>query len=45
MGFSTLSMQWLDAGQAAMPVYSMPVWATLLAWPPRGPWPTLRAGA
>lgn len=33
MGFSTLSMQWLDAGQAAMLVYTMPIWATLLAWP------------
>ncbi len=36
MGFSTLSMQWLDAGQAAMLVYTMPIWATLLAWPLSG---------
>lgn len=33
MGFSTLSMRWLHAGQAALLVYTMPVWATLLAWP------------
>lgn len=33
MGFSTLSMRWLQAGQAALLVYTMPVWATLLAWP------------
>lgn len=36
MGFSTLSMQWLDAGQAAMLVYTMPIWATLFAWPLSG---------
>lgn len=33
MGFSTLSMHWLNAGQGALLVYTMPVWATLLAWP------------
>lgn len=43
MGFATLSMQWLSAGQAAMLVYTMPVWATLLAWPLAGQRP--RAGA
>ncbi|WP_233575483.1 DMT family transporter [Noviherbaspirillum saxi] len=31
MGFSTLSMRWLSAGQGALLVYTMPVWATLLA--------------
>lgn len=36
MGFSTLSMRWLHAGQAALLVYTMPVWATLLAWPFHG---------
>lgn len=36
MGFSTLSLLWLTAGQAAMLVYTMPVWAMLLAWPLRG---------
>ncbi|RJG03070.1 DMT family transporter [Noviherbaspirillum sedimenti] len=33
MGFTTLSLRWLQAGQAALLVYTMPVWATLLAWP------------
>ncbi|KRB85051.1 DMT family transporter [Noviherbaspirillum sp. Root189] len=33
MGFSTLSMRWLNAGQGALLVYTMPVWATLFAWP------------
>lgn len=42
MGFSTLSMQWLDAGQAAMLVYTMPIWATLLAWPLTGQRPGRR---
>lgn len=36
MGFSTLSMRWLQAGQGALLVYTMPVWATLLAWPVLG---------
>ena len=43
MGFSTLSMLWLNAGQAAMLVYTMPIWATLLAWPLSGQRPTMRA--
>lgn len=33
MGFSTLALRWLSAGQGAMLVYTMPVWAMLLAWP------------
>lgn len=45
MGFATLSMQWLSAGQAAMLVYTMPIWATLLAWPLAGQRPTVRASA
>lgn len=36
MGFSTLSMQWLSAGQGAQLVYTMPIWAVLLAWPITG---------
>ena len=36
MGFATLALQWLAAGQAAMLVYTMPVWAMLLAWPIAG---------
>ncbi|NEX63725.1 DMT family transporter [Noviherbaspirillum galbum] len=41
MGFSTLSMRWLNAGQGALLVYTMPVWATLLAWPVLGKRPTM----
>lgn len=40
MGFSTLSMQWLSAGQGAQLVYTMPIWAVLLAWPITGQRPT-----
>jgi drug/metabolite transporter (DMT)-like permease len=40
MGFSTLSLLWLGAGEGALIVYTMPIWATLLAWPLRGERPT-----
>lgn len=43
MGFSTLAMQWLSAGQGALLVYTMPGWATLLAWPILGRRPTARS--
>lgn len=33
MGFSTLSMKWLSVGEGALLVYTMPIWAMLLAWP------------
>lgn len=33
MGFATLALRWLKAGQAALLVYTMPVWVLLLAWP------------
>ncbi len=36
MGFSTLSLRWLSAGQGAMLVYTMPVWTMLIAWPVLG---------
>ncbi len=42
MGLSTLAMQWLSAGEGALVVYTMPIWATLLAWPVLGERPTLR---
>jgi len=45
MGFATVAMRWLDVGQCALLVYTMPVWATLLAWPIRGERPTRRAVA
>ena len=43
MGFATLAMRWLSVGQCALLVYTMPVWATLLAWPIRGERPSLRS--
>lgn len=33
MGFSTLSLLWLGAGEAALLVYTMPIWAMIFAWP------------
>lgn len=45
MGFATVAMRWLTVGQCALLVYTMPVWATLLAWPIRGERPSLRAVA
>ena len=32
MGFTTASMLWLPAGQAATLAYTMPIWTTLLSW-------------
>jgi len=43
MGFATLAIRWLSAGQGALLVYTMPAWATLFAWPVRGERPRLRA--
>jgi drug/metabolite transporter (DMT)-like permease len=40
MGLATLSLLWLDAGQGALLVYTMPIWATILAWPALGERPT-----
>jgi drug/metabolite transporter (DMT)-like permease len=45
MGFSTLSIHWLNAGQGALIVYTMPVWAILLAWPFLGKRPTIASVA
>ena len=45
MGFATLALRWLNVGQCALLVYTMPVWATLLAWPLRGERPSLRSVA
>ncbi|BAN27460.1 putative uncharacterized protein (plasmid) [Caballeronia insecticola] len=33
MGFSTLSIKWLSVSEGALLVYTMPIWAMLLAWP------------
>ena len=43
MGFSTLAMVWLSVAEGALLVYTMPIWATLLAWPMLGLRPTLRS--
>lgn len=40
MGLSTLSLLWLGAGEGALLVYTMPIWATFLAWPILGERPT-----
>ncbi|TCZ57891.1 DMT family transporter [Roseicella aquatilis] len=37
-----LSLFWLDAAEAAIIAYTMPVWATMLAWPVLGERPTWR---
>jgi drug/metabolite transporter (DMT)-like permease len=42
MGFTTASMLWLPAGQAATLAYTMPVWTALLAWPMLREQPTPR---
>jgi drug/metabolite transporter (DMT)-like permease len=42
MGFTTLSLNWLTAGQGALLVYTMPIWAMLFAWPIRGRRPGAR---
>ena len=43
MGFSTLSLLWLKVQEAALLVFTMPIWAMLLAWPFRGERPTARS--
>src|SRR3954468_11465163 len=46
MGLATVSLLWLTAGEGALLVYTMPIWATLLAWPILGERPTAgRLGA
>src|SRR5215210_9287273 len=42
MGFSTIAMVWLSVAEGTLLVYTMPIWATLLAWPLRGARPTFR---
>ena len=45
MGFSTIAVQWLNVGEAALLVYTMPIWVALLAWPIRHEPPTFRTVA
>jgi drug/metabolite transporter (DMT)-like permease len=42
MGFSTIAMKWLTVSEAALLVYTMPIWVMLLAWPIIGTRPTFR---
>src|SRR4029079_12488541 len=37
-----LALLWLPASEAALIAYTMPVWASLIAWPVLGERPTLR---
>jgi len=32
MGFTTLALWWIEAGQGAMLAYTMPLWAVLMSW-------------
>lgn len=40
MGFSTLCLRWIGINEGIILVYTMPLWATLLAWPLLGTRPT-----
>lgn len=42
MGFTTISMTTLSISEAALLVYTMPIWATLFAWPILGARPKPR---
>lgn len=42
MGFSSMCMKWVSVGEGALLVYTMPIWATLFAWPVLGNRPTAR---
>jgi drug/metabolite transporter (DMT)-like permease len=33
VGLGTLALLWLDASEAAIVAYTMPIWAAILAWP------------
>lgn len=43
MGFGTLAILWLSVAEGALLVYTMPIWAMLLAWPLRGERPGTRS--
>lgn len=44
MGFGTVAMKWVTVGEGALLAYTMPIWATLFAWPLLGMRPTFRDG-
>jgi drug/metabolite transporter (DMT)-like permease len=41
VGLATLSLLWLEATEAAIIAYTMPIWAALFAWPILGERPTV----
>jgi drug/metabolite transporter (DMT)-like permease len=43
MGFSMLTLYWLNIGEGVLLVFTMPIWVTLLAWPFLGTRPTPRS--
>jgi drug/metabolite transporter (DMT)-like permease len=43
MGFTALSLLWLRVSEAALLTFTMPIWATLLAWPVLGERPAARS--
>lgn len=45
MGFSTIAMKLVTVAECALIVYTMPIWAMLLAWPLSGERPSLRGAA
>lgn len=45
MGFSTLCMKWVSVGEGMLLVFTMPIWATLFAWPLLGDRPTTKGFA
>ncbi|MCB8881222.1 DMT family transporter [Acidisoma cellulosilytica] len=42
MGLSTVSMRWVSVAEGALLVYTMPIWASLFAWPILGAKPNAR---
>src|SRR5262245_32962647 len=42
MGFGTMAMKFVSVGEGALIIYTMPIWAMLLAWPVLQRRPTLR---
>lgn len=42
MVFSTLALAWLNASEAVIVTYTLPIWAGVLAWPMLGERPTLQ---
>jgi drug/metabolite transporter (DMT)-like permease len=43
MGFTAMSLQWLRVSEAALLTFTMPIWATLFAWPVLGERPAVRS--